>query len=87
LHSPTKPDTRHFELHDIERRNQLLLAQRVRLRTTNILERVNKEVKRRTGVATLFPNDASLLRLVTAVPVELSQEWETGKRYVIFETK
>jgi transposase-like protein len=60
---------------------------RVRLRTTNMLERVNRELKRRTRVATLFPNEASLLRLVTAVLMELSEEWETGKRYVTFETK
>jgi putative transposase len=60
---------------------------RQRLRTTNMLERVNRELKRRTRVATLFPNEASLLRLVTAVLMELSEEWETGKRYVTFETK
>jgi putative transposase len=62
-------------------------AHRVRLRTTNMLERINRELKRRTRVATLFPNEASLLRLVTAVLMELSEEWETGKRYVTFETK
>jgi transposase-like protein len=62
-------------------------SHRVRLRTTNMLERVNRELKRRTRVATLFPNEASLLRLVTAVLMELSEEWETGKRYVTFETK
>jgi putative transposase len=62
-------------------------AHRARLRTTNMLERVNRELKRRTRVATLFPNEASLLRLVTAVLMELSEEWETGKRYVTFETK
>jgi hypothetical protein len=60
---------------------------RVRLRTTNMLERVNKELKRRTRVATLFPNEASQLRLATAVLMELSEEWETGKRYLTFETK
>ena len=62
-------------------------AHRVRLRTTNMLERLNRELKRRTRVATLFPNDASLLRLVTAVLIEVSEEWETSKRYVTFETK
>jgi putative transposase len=62
-------------------------AHRLRLRTTNMLERVNKELKRRTRVATLFPNEGSLLRLVTAVLMELSEEWETGKRYLTFETK
>ena len=40
---------------------------RKRLRTTNVLERLNREIKRRTRVATLFPNEASLLRLVTAM--------------------
>ena len=62
-------------------------AHRQRLRTTNMLERIHRELKRRTRVATLFPNEASLLRLVTAVLMELSEEWETGKRYVTFETK
>jgi hypothetical protein len=47
----------------------------------------NRELKRRTRVATLFPNDASLLRLITAVLMEISEDWETNKRYVTFETK
>jgi putative transposase len=59
-------------------------AHRKRLRTTNMLERLNRELKRRTRVATLFPNTDSLLRLVTAVLIEVSDEWETGKRYVTF---
>lgn len=58
---------------------------RKRMRTTNMLERQNKELKRRTRVATLFPNEASLLRLVTAVLVELSEDWETGMRYLSFQ--
>jgi putative transposase len=62
-------------------------SHRKRLRTTNMDERLNRELKRRTRVATLFPNEASLLRLVTAVLMEISDEWETGKRYVTFETK
>jgi putative transposase len=66
---------------------RLPAAHRQRLRTTNMLERLNRELKRRTRVATLFPNEASLLRLVTAILVEVSEEWETGKRYVTFETK
>lgn len=49
-------------------------AHRRRLRTTNLLERLNKEIKRRTRVATLFPNEASLLRLVSAVLMEISEE-------------
>lgn len=62
-------------------------AHRKRLRTSNALERLNRELKRRTRVASVFPNEASLLRLITAVLVEQSEEWEAGKRYVTFETK
>lgn len=59
-------------------------SHRRRLRTSNMLERLNRELKRRTRVATLFPNEASLLRLITAVLMEQSEEWETGKRYLTF---
>jgi transposase-like protein len=55
---------------------------RKRLRTTNGLERLNKEIARRTRVATLFPNEASLLRLASAVLSEISDEWETSKAYI-----
>jgi transposase-like protein len=61
-------------------------AHRRRLRTTNVLERLNKEIKRRTRVATLFPNEASLLRLTSAVLVEVDQEWQTSVRYLSHET-
>ena len=44
--------------------------------------RVHEQINRRTRVAGLFPNKASLLRLVSAVLMELSKEWETGKRYL-----
>ena len=53
-----------------------------RLRTSSCLERLSKEVKRRTRVAGLFPNEASLLRLVTAILAEVSEEWETGRIYL-----
>ena len=55
---------------------------RRRMRTTNMLERVHEEINRRTRVAGLFPNEASLLRLVSAVLMELSEEWETGIKYL-----
>jgi transposase-like protein len=55
---------------------------RRRLRTSNLMERISKELKRRTRVATLFPNEASLLRLVSAVLMEISEEWETEKTYL-----
>lgn len=62
-------------------------SHRGKLRTTNMLERINKEIKRRTRVATLFPNEASALRLVSAVLAEISDDWETGKRYLNMETE
>lgn len=55
-------------------------SHRRRLRTSNLVERINRELKRRTRVATLFPNEHSLLRLVSAVLVEISEEWETSDR-------
>jgi transposase-like protein len=61
-------------------------SHRRRLRTTNMLERLNQEIKRRTRVATLFPNEASLLRLVSAVLSETSEDWETGKIYLTMQT-
>lgn len=55
------------------------------LRTTNGVERLNREVRRRTRVASLFPNEASCLRLVSAVLMETSEEWETGRAYLTFD--
>jgi transposase-like protein len=61
---------------------QLPKAHRLRLRTTNGLERLNREIKRRTRVASLFPNETSLLRLASALLVEIDEEWQTGKVYL-----
>lgn len=61
-------------------------SHRRRLRTSNLLERLNKEIKRRTRVATLFPNEAALLRLASAILVEISEEWETEKLYLQMES-
>jgi len=55
---------------------------RTRIRTTNGLERLNQELKRRTRVVRIFPNPASLLRLVTALAQEQSEEWVSGRRYL-----
>ncbi len=52
------------------------------LRTVNGLEYLNKQIKRRTG---LFPNDNSLLRLVSAVLAEISDDWQTGRIYLAME--
>ena len=57
-------------------------GQRRRLRTSNSMENLNQQIKRRTAVARLFPNAESLLRLASAVLMEISEEWETGRRYL-----
>ena len=60
-------------------------AHRRLLRTTNGVERLNKEIRRRTRVVSIFPNEASCLRLVSAILMEISEEWETGKTYLAFD--
>jgi putative transposase len=55
-----------------------------RLRTTNLNERVNRELKRRTRVVSVFPNTASLERLATAVLMEIDEDWQSGTRYLSF---
>jgi putative transposase len=57
------------------------LEHRKSIRTTNSLERVNKEIRRRTGVVGVFPNEASCLRLISALLMEISEEWQIGKHY------
>jgi putative transposase len=50
------------------------------------VERLNEEIRRRTRVARLFPNEAACLRLVSAVLMEISEEWQTAdNRYVVFD--
>ena len=56
-----------------------------RLRTTNGLERVSQEIKRRTRVASIFPNEASRLRLISEILMEIGEEWETGRVYLNFD--
>jgi len=57
-------------------------SHRKRIRTTNFLERFNEEIKRRTRVIRIFPNEESCIRLVSALSIEQSEEWLTGKRYL-----
>lgn len=53
-----------------------------KIRTSNGIERVNREIKRRTRVAVLFPNKESALRLITGVIIEIHEDWITGKQYL-----
>ena len=53
-----------------------------KIRTTNLLERVNKELKRRSRKIGAFPNDASLLRLAGSILIDINEKWITGNRYL-----
>ena len=55
-----------------------------KIRTSNSLDRINQEIKRRTSIARLFPNEQSCERLVTAILVEIHEDWISGKRYMTF---
>ena len=59
-------------------------AHRRLIRTTNGVERLNKEIRRRTRVVGIFPNEAACLRLVSAILMETSDDWEAGKSYLTF---
>lgn len=55
---------------------------RKRLRTSNLCETLNKHIRRRTRVVAIFPNSESCLRLVSAILMEISEQWETSKAYL-----
>ena len=59
---------------------------RQRLRTTNGLERLNEEIRRRENAIRIFPNEASALRLLGALLIEQDENWSTGRRYLMMQT-
>ncbi|HYF85386.1 transposase, partial [Azospirillum sp.] len=61
-------------------------AHRTKLHSTNPLERLNKEVKRRTDVVGIFPNEESVRRLVGAILLEQNDDWQLQHRYLTLET-
>ena len=61
---------------------RLPLAHHKHVKSTNLLERFNQEIKRRTLVVRIFPNEASCLRLIRAIAAETHEEWMEGSRYL-----
>ena len=59
---------------------------RTKIHSTNPLERLNKEIKRRTEVVGIFPNDDAITRLVGAILLEQNDEWAVQRRYLTLET-
>jgi putative transposase len=57
-----------------------------RLRTSNYMERLSQEIKRRTRIVRVFPNEQSCLRLITAILMETNEEWEYGRIYLNLES-
>jgi len=57
-----------------------------RIRTTNGLERINKELKRRTRVVGAFPSDRSFMRLGVSILIDINEEWMTTKKYLSMDT-
>ena len=55
-----------------------------RIRTSNLMERLNKEIRRRTRQVGVFPNEESCERLVSAILIEIADEWQTGICYLTF---
>jgi transposase-like protein len=77
----------------LERAEEDLLAfyafpadHRRKLRSTNPLERLNREIGRRTDVVGIFPDDASLIRLATSLIIEQNDEWLVGRRYLSLDS-
>ena len=63
-----------------------LPSTRARIASTNPIERVNKEIKRRANVIGIFPNDAAIMRLVGTLVVEQTEEWHITRRYMSYES-
>lgn len=72
--------------HDVLAEMSFPRQHRTKLHSTNPIERLNKEVKRRAEVVGIFPNEAPILRLIGAVLFEQNDEWQTASRYMMVES-
>jgi len=72
--------------HDVLAYMTFPLAHRAKLHSTNPLERVNGEIKRRTEVVGIFPNEAAAIRLTGAVVLDINDEWASAERRYFSES-
>ena len=72
--------------HDVLAHMTFPREHRAKLHSTNPLERLNGEIKRRTEVVGIFPNEAAIYRLVGVLPLEQTDEWSIQRRYLTLET-
>lgn len=75
-------DTVELFMFDVGNYRDFPIAHWKRIRTTNMVERVNAEIKRRTKVVAAFPSRESLLRLIGSILIDLNEDWVTGNRYL-----
>ncbi len=71
--------------HDVLAYMSFPRQRRTKLDSTNPIGRLNKEVKRRADVVGIFPNEASMMRLIRAVLFDQNDEWQTSDRYMMVE--
>ena len=71
---------------DFPREHWAHWAHWAQISSTNPLERVNKEIKRRSDVVGIFPNDAAIIRLVGALMIDTNDEWAVARRYMGLES-
>ena len=72
--------------HDVLAHRAFPIAHWAQIASTNPLERLNAEIKRRTNVVGIFPNEAAIVRLVGAILLEQNDEWSVQRRYMSLET-
>ena len=79
------PLSRTLAAYTLIRESERNIGTKICIPVTNPIERLNKEVKRRADVVGIFPNEASIMRLIGAVLFEQNDDWQTQNRYTQVE--